>query len=92
MTIVGVGLPVIVPVNRTFSAYSQTDELYDDDYAYWFRRFRGAEPNRSWGDLCKMRTVVIVGEAGIGKTFEFKMQADRLLRDKKPAFFLALNC
>lgn len=45
----------------------------------------------SWSDLLKKRVVVILGEAGIGKTFEFQHQAARLPREDKAAFFLPLN-
>jgi hypothetical protein len=45
----------------------------------------------SWSDLLKKRIVIILGEAGTGKTFEFERQAARLQQDNKAAFFLALN-
>ena len=51
---------------------------------------RGTE-SLSWSDLLKKRVVVILGEAGTGKTFEFERQAARLQQDNKAAFFLALN-
>jgi hypothetical protein len=45
----------------------------------------------SWSDLLKKRVVVILGEMGIGKTFEFQRQAIRLQQEDKAAFFLPFN-
>jgi len=44
-----------------------------------------------WSDLHEQRVVVVVGEAGIGKTTEFKNETERLRRLSKAAFFVELN-
>ena len=59
------------------------------DYQLWF--FSRNNAGLSWSDLLKKRVVVILGEMGIGKTFEFQHQATRLQQEDKEAFFLPLN-
>jgi hypothetical protein len=75
-------------INRSFSPFQESDEsrIGDD---YWFRL-----PSRSgllWSDLLKKRLVVILGEVGIGKTFEFQNEAKTLASENQAAFFLPLN-
>jgi hypothetical protein len=75
-------------VNRSFSPFQESDESRIND-DYWLRL-----PSRSglfWSDLLKKRLVVILGEAGIGKTFEFQNEAKTLTCENQAAFFLPLN-
>jgi hypothetical protein len=75
-------------VNRSFSPFQESDESRIDD-DYWFRL-----PSRSgllWSHLLKKRLAVILGEAGIGKTFEFQNEAKSLVGENQAAFFLPLN-
>jgi hypothetical protein len=44
-----------------------------------------------WTELLQKRAAVILGETGIGKTFEFQHQAIRLQQEDKAAFFVPLN-
>jgi hypothetical protein len=78
-----------VPVNRSFSPFleSGTPETH---YERLFRLVSGHKPI-SWSDLLEKRVVVILGEAGIGKTHEFKNRAESLAADGKTAFFIPLN-
>ena len=82
---------MIVPVNRTFSALSKAKESSEDDYEDGFRWAVHGKDSLSWSELLKKRVVVILGEAGTGKTVEFERQAARLQQDNKAAFLLALN-
>jgi hypothetical protein len=82
---------VIVPVHRTFSTYPTASESSIDDFDYWFNRATAGTESLSWSDLLKKRIVVILGEAGTGKSFEFEHQAARLQRENRAAFLLALN-
>jgi hypothetical protein len=75
-------------VNRSFSPFQESDEA-EIDYDYWFRLPRRGE--LLWSDLLKKRLVVILGEAGIGKTFEFQNEAKTLAGENQAAFFLPLN-
>jgi hypothetical protein len=45
----------------------------------------------SWEDLLKARRILIVGEAGVGKTFECRACRDQLWANGEPAFFLELT-
>ncbi len=44
-----------------------------------------------WSDLLSKRLVVVLGEAGSGKTWEFQDQAKRMRNAGQAAFFLPLN-
>lgn len=45
----------------------------------------------TWTDLHERPLTVVLGEAGIGKTFEFENEVTRLRAAEKAAFFLPLN-
>jgi len=77
-----------VEVSRTFSPFEEaaSDE---PDFEFWFRH--NDEHGINWNDLIGKRLVVVVGEAGIGKTYEFRTQVRRLRSAKKAAFFIPLN-
>ncbi len=77
-------------VNRTFSPFQQSGES-DRDYESWFDFTGRAWKGLSWSELIEKRLVVIVGEAGVGKTYEFKNEVEILLGEGIAAFFLPLN-
>jgi hypothetical protein len=79
-------LPVVV--SRTFSPFQEAASD-DPDFELWFRHNDGRRI--SWNDLIGKRLVVVVGEAGIGKTYEFRTQVRRLRSANKAAFFIPLN-
>ena len=60
-----------VEVNRTFSPFKEAGSD-EPDVEFWFRHNDGN--GISWNDLIGKRLVVVVGEAGIGKTYEFRTQ------------------
>lgn len=72
---------------RSFSSVSERDEDSED----WLRYLRKSAGQYDWSDLHQHRVVVVLGEAGIGKTLEFQNEVDRLRRDGKTAFFIPLN-
>lgn len=77
-----------VELHRSFSPSRETSEDDDD----WTRYLGGAGRGRlTWSDLHERRVVVVVGEAGIGKTTEFKSETERLRKAGKPAFFIELS-
>lgn len=45
----------------------------------------------TWGDLLQRDAVVVLGEAGSGKSYEFRHQAEQLEREGKAAFFIELD-
>jgi len=82
---------VDINVDRTFSMFHEENEASDQDYGYWFHRHSVDQNSLSWPKFSEKRVVVILGEAGIGKTYEFKAQSERLKHENKPAFFIPLN-
>ena len=79
-------------LNRTFSRVGETvSEAMDFDYEF-YRRFVGADNESwTWDVLLEFPVLIILGEAGIGKTCELKGRADQLRAAGKPAFFVPLN-
>jgi len=77
-----------VELTRTFSRRNKASEGDDDWERYLDVTARG---RLTWSDLHEQRVVVVVGEAGIGKTTEFKSETERLRRLGKAAFFIELN-
>jgi hypothetical protein len=82
---------VNIPLNRTFSVFQHSGEVSEvaSDYRLWL--FRRNNSGLSWNDLLEKCVVVILGEMGSGKTFEFQHQTIRLKQEDKAAFFLPLN-
>src|SRR5262245_29003241 len=48
----------------------------------------GMSHESGWEDLLKSSRILIVSEAGVGKTFECRTCRDRLWGNGEPAFFL----
>src|SRR5438045_316623 len=44
-----------------------------------------------WAELLQYPRVLLLAEAGAGKTIEMREQAARLMAESKPAFFIALE-
>jgi hypothetical protein len=81
-----------IQLQRTFSvAKEMSDDAVDYDYEI-YQAFRNL-PNehRTWEDLLEHQVVVVLGEAGIGKTTEFRDRASRLTQEGQAAFFVPLN-
>lgn len=76
-------------MNRTFKDLRGTP---DRDRAFesgWDERFD--ESGVSWDDLLKSQRILIVSEAGAGKTYECESKARELFARGEPAFFLSLE-
>lgn len=80
---------MLIDLQRTFSRLS--DLLDDNTGEHWGRLFDLNHGKSGWKELHDKPLIVVVGEAGIGKTMEFKNEANRLKSEGKPAFFIALN-
>lgn len=78
-----------IELHRTFHELSKHSSVYDD--ADISRAFFGVGERLHWSNLIKEYRLIILSEAGSGKTAEIRNIA-RLLREKgKPAFFLRLE-
>ena len=79
-------------LNRTFSRIGEMGaEVMDFDYEF-YRRFSGAANEAlTWDGLLEFPVLVILGEAGIGKTWEFEGRAKQLKAEGRAAFFVPIN-
>jgi len=78
-----------IQVSRSFSPFRESGDS-QTDYEDWSRLVR-RDKGLSWNDLLKKRLIVILGEAGIGKTYEFQNRVRILAAEDRAAFFLPLN-
>jgi hypothetical protein len=76
-------------IHRTFRDLSDK-WVADVENASQLARW-GMSHGTGWEDLLKARRILIVGEAGIGKTFECRACRERLWANGEPAFFLELT-
>lgn len=80
----------LVPLDRRFIEWrhTETDELSDPDL---LSRLGLGDDAKSWDDLLKRRRIVILAEAGSGKSEELKGQTLRLAADGKLAFYATVQ-
>lgn len=76
-----------VDLLRTFSISKDQAEDSDD----WECYLSQGSDKLTWKNLHEKHVTVVVGEAGIGKTIEFKNEVQRLQEEGKAAFFIELN-
>src|SRR5574340_917655 len=76
-----------VDLQRTFSITKEQTEDSED----WTHYLTQGGGKLTWQDLHEKPVTVVVGEAGIGKTCEFKNEVKRLQDDGKAAFFIELS-
>lgn len=77
-------------LQRTFQMLDPSkspDEIAVESYTRLFSKRQGID----WEELLRHRLVVVLAEAGSGKTYEFKYQADSLFNSGVPAFFIPLE-
>jgi hypothetical protein len=78
-----------IKLNRSFAPIPKEVALSEDDYdlgTSW-----GLTITKKWDDLLNLYRVVILSEAGAGKTEEMRAAANRLRGEGKRAFFLRLE-
>ena len=78
-----------IELNRTFSEISKDQEF--DEESYDTRIAFGLSTPSTWEDLFTQRRVIILAEAGAGKTEEIGAATKRLRTQGKAAFFLRLE-
>ncbi|MGO4479777.1 hypothetical protein AB4Z32_26415 [Massilia sp. 2TAF26] len=78
-----------IELQRTFGKY--TEPQTEDEEADWHQYFSNNPRRLIWEDLHQKRVTVVLGEAGIGKTVELKLEAERMQAAGRHAFFLPLN-
>ncbi|EJL31538.1 hypothetical protein PMI01_02777 [Caulobacter sp. AP07] len=79
-----------VPLSRKFStvpaAYQTSDFEFDET---WSVLLSGEQ--KGWDELLGQYRVVILAEAGAGKTYELRLAAERVVADDRPAFFIRIE-
>jgi hypothetical protein len=77
-----------IPLNRQFSPIpkSQEEAEKDEILAVW-----GHEKPKTWDDIENEFRCIILAEAGAGKTEELRQQANKLITQGKPAFFIRIE-
>jgi len=76
-------------MNRTFKALRTPSSKGDAFELSWGERFD--ESGASWDELLRSQRILIVSEAGAGKTYECETKARELFARGEPAFFLSLE-
>lgn len=76
-------------MDRTFKHLRGPSSGDDVSEFSWGERFD--DSGISWGELLKSQRILIVAEAGAGKTYECESKAKELFDRGEPAFFLSLE-
>ena len=71
-----------VDLNRRFSKW-RDEKASDEDFALFERSFAGAA---TWGELLKYQRVILLAEAGSGKSRELEERAKQLVASGEFAF------
>lgn len=78
-----------VDLNRSFALIPRDHEFKEDDYDLSISF--GLLETKKWSDLFQLRRVIILAEAGAGKTEEIRAATERLRDDGRKAFFFRLE-
>lgn len=78
-----------IELNRKYWAVNDKEETDPDSLRYQYLWSRDSQPG--WSELLQMPRVVVLAEAGTGKSEEFKETARRLRSEGKAAFFCAIE-
>lgn len=77
-----------VPLNRSFSTVPENTSTPDEYDASWWSEGEGSI---HWANLLPLYRVVILSDAGSGKTYELEMQAVKLAQQGRNSFFIRLE-
>lgn len=87
MSLFGVKMDIShVPLKRTFSLVARNTASEEN-----FEMFLGFEKPKDWSDLEAEYRVVILADAGAGKTFEMRAQAEYAIEQGRAAFFIRIE-
>jgi hypothetical protein len=78
-----------MPIQRTFQNIPE-GKLSESDHQFFLVNL-GWSSGTGWKDLLDSKRVLIVSEAGAGKTYECREQQKRLWCEGAPAFYLELT-
>jgi hypothetical protein len=75
-------------IKRTFREIPEG--RIDDEIDHWFGAYLGSSNAPGWEKVLESKRILIVTEAGAGKTYECRSQQKKLWDAGEPAFFLEL--
>jgi hypothetical protein len=78
-----------IDLNRSFIPVSRDYSVSDEEHDY--SALFGMAGDKKWNDLLQLPRVIILAEAGAGKTAELRAVVRTLRSEKKPAFFVPLE-
>lgn len=81
-------LDAYIPLERTFSKIILDPDASDDEN---LSARSGRQGSLQWSDLLSHHRVIVLSEAGSGKTAEIRNVARKLREEGKPAFFLRIE-
>jgi len=87
----GVNLTDYIELDRQFRELEenvQPEQIALDSYT---TALFGRDSSLSWNDLLKRRLIVLLGEPGSGKTYEFRHKCEQLRHSGEFAFFIPLD-
>ena len=82
-------MTAFIDLNRRFQQLT-AKELEDVDRLISFQRY-GIGTSVEWAELLEHDRVILLAEAGSGKTREMRAQAERLVGEGRSAFFISLE-
>jgi hypothetical protein len=81
-----------IDLNRSFAQIPKDREFNEEEQELAFSfGFSGLSEKQKWNQLLQLRRVVILAEAGAGKTEEIRAATEHLRSEGKKAFFLRLE-
>ena len=83
--------PEFVQLDRTFTLYAPDRDQEELAQQSYLEEVLGFRSRLTWNDIRRHGRVIILGEAGSGKTWEFEAQVDILSSVGEYAFFVRLE-
>ena len=81
-----------IDLNRSFAPIPKDHEFNEEEQELAFSfGFSGLSEKQKWNQLLQLHRVVILAEAGAGKTEEIRAATERLRNEGKKAFFFRLE-
>lgn len=77
-----------VNLNRLFVDFAADEDV---ERAAWISYFQTGAAGEEWKAVLKSKYVIVLGEPGSGKTWEFMAQAEDIRRDGQYSFFIRLD-
>ena len=78
-----------IELQRRFRRVNDAELEDTESFIYWDRQRFG--PGMGWSELLEHRRIVLLAEAGAGKTTEMEERVNRLVQEGRFAFFLPLE-